>query len=280
MEPDKKSAGQPVGALTVVGTGMQAVGQITIEAQNYIKTADKLFHLTSDPVTERYLCELNPTAESIYNSYADRKDRFKSYLEMVTRIMVEVRRGLKVCAAFYGHPGVFVFPSHEVIRQARREGYSARMMPGISAEDCLFADLGIDPGAPGCHSFETTDFLLFRRKFDPHSSLILWQVGVIGDLTFQAKGYDNKNIDVLVDYLEPVYGRDHGAVVYEASHFSIYDPSMERTTIGKLPDTKLTAASTLYVPPLAGAQIDEDMLRRLGMKAEQLRSVKSSMGLS
>lgn len=274
MDQRPKPAGPQVGALTVVGTGMQAVGQLTIEAECCIKAADKLLYLSSDPVTERYLRELNSTAESIYDAYADKKDRFQSYLEMVDRIMAEVRQGSKVCAAFYGHPGVFVFPSHEVIRRARKEGYRARMLPGISAEDCLFADLGIDPGVPGCHSFEATDFLLFRRKFDPHSSLILWQVGVIGDLTFQAEGYENRNVEVLVEYLESIYGRGHRAIIYEASHFSIFDPRMEMTSVGQLPTAKLTAASTLYVPPLPGAKMDEDMLHRLGMKAEQLPKVE------
>ena len=54
---------------------------------------------------------------------------------------------------------VFVQPSHESIAIARLEGFSARMLPGISAEDCLFADIGLDPGKDGCQSFEATDFL-------------------------------------------------------------------------------------------------------------------------
>ena len=40
------------------------------------------------------------------------------------------------------HPGVYVAPSHETVLRARAEGYPARMLPGISSEDCLFADLG------------------------------------------------------------------------------------------------------------------------------------------
>jgi precorrin-2 methylase len=59
--------------------------------------------------------------------------------------MTAVREGLNVCAAFYGHPGVFVYASHQSIRLARAEGFEAQMLPGISAEDCVFADLGIDP---------------------------------------------------------------------------------------------------------------------------------------
>jgi hypothetical protein len=95
-----------------------------------------------------------------------------------------LREGLNVCVVYYGHPGVFVMPSHDSIRQARAAGFEAIMLPGISAEDCLFADLGIDPGRIGCQSFEATDFLVNRRKFDTSSHLILWQIGVIGDLSY------------------------------------------------------------------------------------------------
>ena len=50
-----------------------------------------------------------------------------------------------------------------------REGFNAQMLAGISAEDCLFADLGLDPGKNGCQSFEATDFLIRRRQFEPTS---------------------------------------------------------------------------------------------------------------
>ncbi len=42
----------------------------------------------------------------------------------------------------------------------------------------------IDPGTCGCHSFEATDFLLYRREYDSSSHLILWQpytvIGMLG----------------------------------------------------------------------------------------------------
>jgi len=38
------------------------------------------------------------------------------------------------------------------------------MLPGISAEECLFADRGIDPAQTGACSFEATDFLVHHRQ--------------------------------------------------------------------------------------------------------------------
>ena len=83
-------------------------------------------------------------------------------------------RGHRIVAAFYGHPGVFTYPTDESIRRARAEGYHARMLAGISAEDCLIADLGVDPARNGCQSYEATDFLLNSRTIDALAQFILW----------------------------------------------------------------------------------------------------------
>jgi len=34
------------------------------------------------------------------------------------------------------------------------------MLPAISSEDCLYADLGVDPATTGNASYDATDFLL------------------------------------------------------------------------------------------------------------------------
>ncbi|NIT60560.1 MAG: hypothetical protein GWN00_31470, partial [Aliifodinibius sp.] len=83
----------------------------------------------ADPVTGEWLRTLNPTAEALpYNTNHQRRRAL--YQEIVARILVEVRRGLRVCAVFYGHPGVFADPAHEAIRQARREGFNVKVLPG------------------------------------------------------------------------------------------------------------------------------------------------------
>ena len=127
--------------LTVVGTGFLVAGQVTPEARSARVAADKLFFLVSDPSTRVWLEGLSPSAESLYDAYAEGRPRDESYREMVERILAPLAAGQSVCVALYGHPGVFVQPSHEAIRRARAAGWEARMLPAISAEDCLYADL-------------------------------------------------------------------------------------------------------------------------------------------
>jgi uncharacterized protein YabN with tetrapyrrole methylase and pyrophosphatase domain len=255
----------PRGSLTVVGLGFLGIGQVTPESLSYITAADKLFEMVGDPASRFWLQEQNASAESLYDAYAPGKPRTQSYGEMVERILQPVREGLFVCAAFYGHPGVFVHPSHEAIR-ARAEGHEARMLPGISAEDCLFADLHVDPARHGCASFEATEFLCRPRTFDTSAALILWQVGAIGVATYE-KGlvWGGEGLHLLTKVLLERYPADHEVVVYEAAMLAIEEPRIVRTPLRALASAPVTVFSTLYVPPARDCPVDHDLVRRLGM---------------
>jgi uncharacterized protein YabN with tetrapyrrole methylase and pyrophosphatase domain len=167
------------------------------------------------------------------------------------------------CLACYGHPGVFVYPSHEAIRRARSEGYEAKMLPGISSEDCLFADLGVDPGIHGCQSFEATDFLINNRTIDPRSSLVLWQIGVLGDSTFKKYFYDLSAFSLLVERLQQIYPADHQVILYEAAVFPNCDPIIRPVPLYALSPVGLSAGFTLYIPPAYSTMSDPVMYYRM-----------------
>ena len=140
------------GSLTVVGTGIRAVTQLTLESLAAMATAEVLLHVIGEPVQEEAILAINPKAQTMTGFYADGLVRDATYEAMVQQVLAAVTSGKRTVAAFYGHPGVFTYPSHESVRRARAAGYPARMLPGVSAQDCLIADLGIDPG-DGCQAY-------------------------------------------------------------------------------------------------------------------------------
>jgi hypothetical protein len=252
------------GSLTVVGTGFMVAGQVTPESLATIRGADRFFFLVAEPATRLWLQSERADAQSLHDVFWEGRARQPAYEEIVERLLASVREGLDVCAAFYGHPGVFVYSSHEAIRRARAEGFVAQMLPGVSAEDCLFADLEVDPAADGCQSFEATDFLVRERRFDPHSALILWQIGALGVTTYHLRELWNADgLDYLVETLCRHYGGDHRVVVYEATHYPVCQPLVQPTSLAQLAGCKVTTHSTLWVPPLGKAPLDEAMLSRL-----------------
>jgi uncharacterized protein YabN with tetrapyrrole methylase and pyrophosphatase domain len=253
----------PKGSLTVVGTGIALGVHLTAQARVAIERADTLFYLMSDQLGDRWISELNADARPLRRHYAPDRERADTYEAMVEEIMAAVRSGRNVCSAFYGHPGVFASPSHESVRRARAEGYEARMLPAVSAEDCLFADLGVDPGQNGCQSYEATDFLLRRKAVDTTATLVLWQVAFVG-VTRAPVALAPGGVKLLVDYLRTFYEADHPSILYEASPYPVGRPRVAHVPLQDVAGIELGALSTLFVPPVGEAPVDEAMRARLG----------------
>jgi hypothetical protein len=136
-------------------------------------------------------------------------------------------------------------------------------------------DLGIDPSTHGCQSFEATDFLINRRKFDTSSHLILWQIGVIGDYTYDPDRDNKPSLAVMVDFLEKYYDTHHKVYIYQAAEYSICKPIIQHLPLSKLAtgEALVNYASTLYIPPKASSPLakgDHNMAHKLGIY-EQLR---------
>ncbi|QAY62096.1 hypothetical protein ET495_01020 [Xylanimonas allomyrinae] len=216
------------GRLVVVGSGIRPITDLSMGARDQIVAADVVVYCVADPVTELYLHELNPNAHSLYGLYGNAKPRIETYKEMVEAMLAPVREGLRVCAVFYGHPGIFAWATHEAIRRARDAGLRAEMAPAISSQDSLFADLGIDPSSAGLQTVDATDLLIRGRELNPSMHVLVWQPECVGDDGFNFAGYERHNFPVLVEYLRRTYAGDHTVVIYDASTYPHLPPSSAR----------------------------------------------------
>jgi hypothetical protein len=240
------------GSLVVVGTGITGINQTTLEALAAIDNAERLFYIANDRVTEAWLRSRNASAATLSDLYAKGKPRQTTYGQMAARVVLAVEAGASVCLAIYGHPGIFVQFSHVAVTHLRRRGYAARMLPGVSADGCLFADLGFNPGDHGVQSFEATDFLLHRRRFDPTSDLLLWQVGVLGEADFQVtRTRRPERLQTLVDALRRFYPIAHRVTLYRSNTFPGSGPAIKRVALGRLSGLRISPIVTMHVPPLA-----------------------------
>lgn len=248
------------GSLVAVGTGIRPGLQTTPEARLEIEGADKVLFLL-DIVGARWIASLNASAESLERFYSPDRPRTETYDAMVEEILSHVRSGRDTCLALYGHPGVFVNPSHDAIARAREEGFRARMLPGVSAEDCLVADLGVDPGAGGLHAYEATEFLLHARAPDPTVQLVLWQIGAVGEWRARP-GPNREALRVVADRLRAVHGDEHRATIYVAGSFPLAKPIVTSVRLGDLAEADIPALATLYVPPSRRPGYDAAVLER------------------
>lgn len=252
------------GSIACVGLGMTLGSHLTPVARSHIEQADVVFAALSDGIVEMWLERMHPDVRSLQPYYGKGdKSRAITYQEWVEVMMTEVRAGKKVCGVFYGHPGIFAWSPHEVIRVARDEGYPAVMEPGISAEDCLYADLGIDPGSHGCQHYEASQLLYFRVPLNPHAYLVLWQVGLVGDRTMKLFATSPEHRYLLVEVLVKDYPRNHEIIIYRGATLPIERPRIRRTTLRNLTAAQISAEETVILPPREGMQANEEILERL-----------------
>lgn len=267
-DPSRIAAPEKTGELLIIGSGIDSIG-FTLGDEALIAGADKVLYCVADPATVVWLRRLRPDALDLYVLYADGKVRYTTYMEMAEAQLYWVRQGLKVVVIFYGHPGIFVLSTHRAIQVARREGHRAVMRAGVSALDTLCADLGVDPSHPGLQTHEATDALLRRRRIDTSLHVILWQVGLIGELGYRRQGYLNHQFSYFVSWLEELYGSGYQITHYIGARYPGTDPLIQRCRLADLHDPErqreITGLSTFYIPPRDAIAMDQRTAIDLGI---------------
>jgi len=241
--------------LVVVGTGIQVFSQATLATQGALRGADVVIFAVTNAWAARWIRDLNPRARS-FDYPRDGRPRREIYRTMVSEIVEALRGNRRVCAAFYGSAALFTFPAHEAVRQARAQGFRARMLPGVSSLDCLFADLGVDPGEGGCQIFEATDFLVKKHALNCRAHLVLFQLAMVGNHgTYQANDETTirSGLLSLTAWLRESYPADHAVVIYEAATAVFDEPRAESIPLGSLPNARVSEVSSLYVPPIGSS---------------------------
>jgi len=270
------------GELVVIGSGIETVG-FALGDQKLIESADKVLFCVADPATIVWLKQLRSDALDLYVLYGENKPRYTTYMQMAEAQLYWVRQGLKVVVVFYGHPGIFVLSTHRAIKLARREGHKATMKASVSALDTLCADLGVDPAHPGLQTHEATDALVRQRTPDTSLHVVLWQVGLIGELGYRRQGYLNNNFSYFVNWLQQVYGDDYEVTHYVGSRYPTIPPLIEKYRLKDLhnPETqvKITGISTFYLAPRDVRPTDPQVAMDLGLMREGQRLITPSSPL-
>lgn len=233
--------------LIIGGSGIKFISHLTSETEALISTACNLLYLVNEPATEQWLKKKNPNALSLEHIYYQYKKRADAYQKIAEYILQQMESCEQLLVIFYGHPTIYNDPSILTAKLAKHEGATVEILPGISAADCLFADLQINPGSCGYQSFEATDFLLHNRQFDKSSHLILWQVGILGHTEHIETAAPQ--ISLLIDHLLKFYPTTHQVISYEAALYPGFPPDIQTTELNNAHNLTYSAISTLYIPP-------------------------------
>lgn len=252
-------------SLTLVGSGIKFYSHLTHESKAYILQSDIVLYLVNDPVMKSWIQDNSKHSESLDDLYAQHTDRKTCYQAITESILRCLRKRQHVCIVLYGHPCVYSKPGLDAVIQADKEGFDTCILPGISAEDCLFADLKIDPSSCGCQSFEASDFLIYQRQLDQTCHAIFWQIDAIG-LLDQSSTQDYKTgLELFIQKLHRYYSPEHKVIIYEAAQHPGFNPKIIHACLKDLLHAKLSRISTLYIPPAYQGIPDLEILRKLNI---------------
>jgi len=157
--------------------------------------------------------------------------------------LAALEEGVPACVAYSGHPATFRRAAHELMAAASLRGFPARMLPAIWLEDCLCADLELDP-LEGWQAFEAANFLLHQRKWSPDRALVLWRLDHIWERDAIHVPWRTRCLKLLAEHLAAAYGREHRVV--------LYTPGKPTWTIWLRELHNASPAEVLYVPPRGG----------------------------
>ncbi len=259
----------------VVGLGTMSWLQITHEAKQSLELCKKIFFLHTEPHwVQPYLERLCHDVVDLDAFYKEGEDRILAYKGMTKAILAEARVRGPVGVALYGSPMVFVTPTRLLTDLAPRLNLKIKVLPGISAMECMFVDLGVDP-SDGFITYEANDLLLRRRPLLSDIHTFIWQVGGVESELFARANSRPERFIRLRDYLLAEYPEDHEILIITCATLPNVKPQITKAKLSQLQykNQEMHQGATLYLPPVSRtSEIDKAYLRLLTSE-DHLRSI-------
>ena len=236
----------------VVGTGIESVRHLTLEAVECLRSCTTVFTVDHGFGSIDFIAGLGPDVVDLIPEYKEGLHRLVTYQRMAARVVEKALANPPVALAVYGHPSWLVFPAELVRDAAQALGLNVQVIAGISSLDTMVIELGIDPAARGLQIHESTGLVLYQHRIEPRMPCLLLQVDAFRLETFSRHRGESGRLQDLVDYLGRYYPLSHMIEsIYSRTH-----PLMRPIRMS-FPLSELTSAyhrpgfsGSIYLPAL------------------------------
>lgn len=233
--------------LVICGSGIKYSSHMTAEAEAAIQSADCLCYLVNEPLMIERMASLKKNAIDMTELYGSYELRREAYHAVADFVVGKVHDYESVCMVLYGHPTICALPGVLAAKAAREKGIKVSILPGISSDACLYADLGINPLTHGLQSYEASYFVNKKPVFDIRSNLVLWQINCI-NVAKIGSAVCASGLRLLSDHLLGHYASETVVYLYEASLYPHIDPVIYKTELAKLVNADVSTITTLVIP--------------------------------
>lgn len=259
----------------IVGLGIMSTLQITRETEQTLRLCKKIFFLHSEPILmQKYLESLCPDVIDLHYYYESNVAREQAYRGMVKAVIETAQQKSPVALALYGNPVVFVTPTQVIMNIAPEFGLKVKMLPGVSAFDCMLVDLGVDP-SQGTMIYEVNDMLLHRRDLHPDMHCFIWQVGGVESEVFSTSISRPSRFLRLKKHLLQFYPPEHEATIITCATNPVVEAKLTKVALGKLETEpiQMHAGATLYIPPVREPEVLDEEFLKLVTTVEHLKDI-------
>lgn len=251
----------------VVGVGIRGARQITREVEEVLRVVNEVFYVVASQELPSYLRELNPCTTNLHPlTYKEGVGRISAYDAMSAAVIDAAIDHGPTALALYGHPTMFVFPSQQIARAAEFMNLRVRVIPGISALDCILADLLLDPGLLGLQIYEATEVLVRKRPIQPDVPCLLWQVGSLESNLYSEGHSRPERFTRIKKYLLQFYSPNHRIAAVHSSIDIAVPSQVLWFPLSEIEahHAELHQGLTLYIPPTGVRPVmDEELCQAL-----------------
>lgn len=258
--------------LIIAGTGIKFLSHLTIEVKSAIETSSCVVFLLNEPAMKNWITKHAKKYISMDKTYFSSSSRADTYYKIADELLLHLKEYNDICFLIYGHPTFFSSVVGEIKKRISFEEVLVQIMPGISALDCLFADLNIDPGTRGLQSYDATEFILYDESFSVSAHLVLWQIAIVGELRVINNNNINlscqkKALSLLKSKLMKQYPEDHKIILYVASQYPGVDFEHSEFKLRELTTVNIPRLATLYIPPLDTKKVNLSVMNLLKLNS-------------
>jgi len=264
--------------ITIVGLGILGIQQLTAETERALGRCNEVLFVDTGIATRAYLERHCPRVTDLYaESYAVGGARLDAYRHMAARTVEAALDHSPVVFAMSGHPLVYAYAPPLIVDLANLLALTVRVLPGISAMDCLFAELVLDPCTDGLQMYEATDLVLKRRPLQPDVPALIWQVGNLETRLHTDRRSRPERFHRFRDHLLRFYPPQHLITAYFATPFPLMPSTVLQFPLVEIADQAGTLhhGVTLYLPPVSTRPVEDAELLDLIDSTKHLDNITS-----
>ncbi|NMP27429.1 hypothetical protein GW590_11185 [Rahnella sp. SAP-1] len=237
--------------LSVIGSGMLGVNQITRHGFSVIHTASKVFWIGEIAGLEHYLSDASIAHHNLSYLYEEGKRDTDNYIRIIAYLIREVNDCEHLCLVVPGHPQIGVTIVQQLQQLSQSGGFELFCFPGISSFDAMINDIWLDPLEEGASLLDANRLIIYDYMMEPCINYFIYHVCSIGNIkTDYLIPQKSNKVSYLKSKLLKHYQRTQQIFLFSAATCDEEAPDKIEGTLSQLEDllAHVTYRHSLYIP--------------------------------